>query len=85
MELALKIGYLAFDATRTGATDVNFPLDVVLYRRDSFTIVEQRFEREELWPTSLWWQNRIRQSVEEVPASWIDSIMSKLPPTATAP
>jgi putative proteasome-type protease len=79
LDQALKMGYLAFDATRTSATDVDFPLDVVLYRPESFHIVEHRFDREDLWPTSQWWQSQMCESVQKAPADWIADVMSKFP------
>ncbi len=63
---ALRIGYLAFDATRTSASDVDFPIDVILYRRDTFDMFEYRFEREDLLDVANWWQNRMRTSILEL-------------------
>ncbi len=79
MELALKIGYLAFDATRTSATDVDFPLDTVLYRQDTYEMVEHRYKRDDLLATTRWWQQRIRESVELAPSDWILDSISRLP------
>jgi putative proteasome-type protease len=79
MDLALKIGYLAFDATRTSATDVGFPIDVVLYRRDTFTIVEHRFEEKDLAPVAEWWQQRIGEAVSQCPAQWSSAALAKVP------
>ncbi len=39
MRFAPKVGCLAFDSTRISAVNVDFPLDVVLYARDSHRIV----------------------------------------------
>ena len=36
MRHAFKVACLSFDSTRTSAADVDFPIDVVLYRRNSF-------------------------------------------------
>jgi len=74
MELALKIGYLAFDATRTSATDVDFPLDIVSYRRGSYTLAEHCFGREALIATSDWWQEQLRLLVDQAPAPWIGEV-----------
>src|SRR5215468_2839921 len=48
MLYAFKVGLLAFDATRLCAADVDFPMDVMLYSRGSFTLVEQRYQRDDL-------------------------------------
>jgi putative proteasome-type protease len=36
MQLALKAGFLSFDSTRVSSNNVDFPIDVVLYKKDSF-------------------------------------------------
>ncbi len=79
--MALKIGYLAFDATRTSAVDVDFPIDVVLYRADSYHIVEYRYNSHELMQLSEWWQNTIREAIRELPHNWIEAVYSKLEET----
>ena len=43
MRHAFKVACLSFDSTRISAADVDFPIDVVLYRRNSFRIIERRF------------------------------------------
>jgi putative proteasome-type protease len=40
--------------------------------------VEHRYEYEDLKEISLWWQERLRASVHELPSEWIDNIASKL-------
>jgi putative proteasome-type protease len=75
---ALKVGCLSFDSTRISAADVDFPVDVILYARDSFRIVEHRYEKEDLEEISSWWQERLRQGVNDLPSEWIDNIMAKL-------
>jgi putative proteasome-type protease len=79
MDLAMKVGFLAFDATRTSSTSVEYPLDVVLYRRDTFDIIEHRFQKEDLADISAWWQSRIYESVEKLPSKWIDRLLDSLP------
>src|SRR5215472_7383098 len=70
---AFKVGILAFDATRLCAADVDFPIDVLLYTRGSFQIVEQRYQREDLREISDWWQERMRRSVQDLPSEWIEA------------
>lgn len=78
MDMALKLAYLAFDSTRISAVDVDFPIDVVLYKRDSFEVVQHRFEREDLQHLPEWWQERLRKSVEEMPDEWVSEALAKL-------
>ena len=79
MELALKVGYLAFDSTRISATDVDFPIDVVLYQRDTYEIVHHRYEDDDLRHLREWWQERLRLAVQELPSIWQDVALHKLP------
>lgn len=78
MEMALKIGYLAFDATRTSAIDVDYPIDVVLYKADTYDIVERRYEASELREMSEWWQARLREGIRELPHEWMEAVFNKL-------
>ncbi len=75
---AFKVGCLSFDSTRISAADVDFPIDVALYRKDSFKIVEHRFDKDELEPLSSLWQERIRAAIQGVPNEWDEKIFSKL-------
>ncbi len=79
MDLALKVGFLAFDATRTSSASVEYPIDVVLYRHDTFDIAEHRFHKDDLAEIAAWWQSRIYESVEKLPSKWIDHLLEVLP------
>jgi putative proteasome-type protease len=59
---ALRDGLLAFDATRTSATDVDPPVDVVLYVRDSFALQELRLTVDDLDPVAQFWNREITAS-----------------------
>jgi len=77
--IAIKVGTLAFDSTRISAADVDFPVDIVLYVKDSFHMVSQRFEKSDLLTTSNWWQERLRHSVNELSLDWAQPLLDKLP------
>lgn len=79
MRFALKVGCLAFDSTRISAADVGFPIDVVLCARDTFRVVEHRFEKEDLQDMTSWWQDRLRANVRDLPASHLEWVLEKLP------
>jgi len=79
MSFALKVGCLAFDSTRISAADVDFPIDVVLYERGSYQLLEQRYEKEDLAEISNWWQERLRKSVNELRSDWAEPLLSRLP------
>lgn len=84
MRFAFKVGTLAFDATRISAVDVDFPIHVVLCRRDSFEIVEHTYEKDDLLALSSWWNERMRSSVDSLPNKWIEDAFSKLSPVPRA-
>ncbi len=75
---AFKVGILAFDATRLCAADVDFPIDVVLYKKNSFELMEHRFHQQDLHEISDWWQERMRASVRDLPSEWIERAFSQL-------
>jgi putative proteasome-type protease len=75
---AFKLGILAFDATRLCAADVDFPIDLLLYTRGTFEMVEHRYQREDLQHISNWWQQRMRSAVAELPSEWIEKVYGKL-------
>lgn len=72
MPFALKVGCLAFDSTRISAADVDFPIDVVLFFRDTQRMVQQRFEKADLVEISEGWQERLRTSVANLPSAWLE-------------
>jgi putative proteasome-type protease len=78
MQYAFKVGLLAFDATRLCAADVDFPMDVILYSKNSFELVEHRYQRDDVREISNWWQERMRRSVQDLPSQWIEHAFSKL-------
>jgi len=71
---ALKLCFLAFDSTRVTANDVGYPIDIVYYKKDSYSLIERRFEADQLRPVSNWWQNVLHRSVSRMPSDWIHSI-----------
>lgn len=85
MLYAFKVGLLAFDSTRLCAADVDFPMDVILYPRGSYVMTERRYTREDFASISQWWQERMRQSVHDLPAEWIEAAFSRLTHDETGP
>jgi putative proteasome-type protease len=77
MAFALKVGCLAFDSTRISAADVDFPLDVVTYKKGSFKMPERRLTKEDLKRSTDWWQSRLRDSVAEQPTGWLDAFFAE--------
>lgn len=75
---ALKVGCLAFDSTRISAANVDYPLDVVLFQRGSDHMITHRFEKDDLAEVATWWQDRLRSSIREIRADWVESLIEKL-------
>jgi putative proteasome-type protease len=70
LQFALKAGFISFDATRISANDVDFPIDVIFYKKDSFDIVERRFEKEELQKISNDWNNALSKAIKGLSDEW---------------
>ncbi|GAB3918960.1 peptidase [Larkinella terrae] len=75
---ALKMGFLAFDATRVSANDVDYPLDVVVYAKDSFHLTEHRLEKEDMESVSNQWSALLNNSVRKLPTAWMNPIFNKI-------
>jgi len=75
---ALKDGQLSFDSTYVSANDVDYPIDIVIYCKDSFNIVEHRFEREDLAGVSIKWSELLNQSIQNLPDEWMNSIFNQV-------
>jgi putative proteasome-type protease len=75
MRFALKTGFLSFDSTRVSANDVGFPIDVIVYMRDSHEIKIKRFQEKDLHEISNLWGEKLTNAVSEVPEDWMDCIL----------
>jgi putative proteasome-type protease len=78
LKLALKAGFLSFDSTRISAADVDFPIDVALYKADSFNMVEQHYEEEDLEKVSAQWDKQLKTALKSISNTWMDSAFDKL-------
>jgi len=74
MKYALKAGFLSFNATRVSANDVDYPIDVIYYRKDSFHITEKRYKKEELQKMSKMWQHTLNEAVNNLPDDWLEKL-----------
>ncbi|TLV02767.1 peptidase [Dyadobacter luticola] len=79
MKQALKAGFLSFDSTRVSNNDVGFPIDVVLYKKDSFKIVQHRYEEKDLREISEIWADKLKQALDDIPEEWMDQSFDKIP------
>jgi putative proteasome-type protease len=84
LKLALKAGFLSFDSTRVSSNNVDFPIDVVLYKKDSFHLVEQRYEQKDLSEISTQWAEELKAALEHIPDEWMDEAFNKLEKETTS-
>ena len=66
-DLAIKAAYLSFDATLRNASDVDFPIDIMLYKNNSYELMEFRKSQEELQNTSNEWNDKLVQAANDLP------------------
>lgn len=72
---ALKSGFLSFDSTRVSANDVDFPIDVIVYKKDSYKFKIKRYELDEMFEVSKIWGEKLRESIESIPDDWMKKIL----------
>lgn len=78
LEYALKCAFLAFDATRISANDVDFPIDTVVLKNDEYFTKEKRFDQKELEHVSNFWNNRLKNAIAELPSEVLNSAFVEL-------
>lgn len=78
MKLALKAGFLSFDSTRVSSNNVDFPIDVVLYKKDNFKLAEHRYEKKDLENVSAQWAEELKIALQNIPEEWMNSTFNKL-------
>lgn len=74
LKFSLKAGLLSFDATRISANDVEYPIDVIYYEKDTYNIIERRYKKEELQSISRQWNKHLIKSIDELPDHWMDKL-----------
>jgi putative proteasome-type protease len=79
---ALKMGFLSFDATQISTNDVDYPIDVVVYEKDSFKAKEMRLYKEDMQKISDEWNTALRNSLESIDEDWMINLISLPSPSA---
>jgi len=79
MRQALKAGFLSFDSTRVSSNNVDFPIDVVLYKKDTFKLIEQRYTQKDMASISAQWDDELKSALQNIPGDWMDKAFAKLP------
>ncbi len=79
LHLALKTGFLSFDSTRASANDVDFPIDVALYRNNSFSMIEHRYTKKDLESISEQWAKELKTALNRIPNDWMEVAFNDAP------
>jgi len=77
LKFALKVGFLSFDSTRISANDVDYPIDVIYYIKDSYKIIVKRYRKDELEKMSKLWNERLTESIDNLDEEWIEKIFKE--------
>jgi putative proteasome-type protease len=77
LKFALKVGFLSFDSTRISANDVDYPIDVVYYIKDTYKIIVKRYKKDELEKMSKLWNERLTESIDNLAEEWMDKIFEE--------
>jgi putative proteasome-type protease len=80
---ALKAGFLSFDSTRVSSSNVDFPIDVVLYEKDTWVLAENRYEKKDLENISEQWDKELKKALNNISEDWMDDAFNKLPSQRT--
>ncbi len=78
IKFALKSAFLSFDGTYISSNDVDYPIDIVVYRNNSYQLIEHRFEKNDLQDISQVWREKIANAVDELPENWMNNILDKI-------
>ncbi len=78
LRVALKAGFLSFNSTRVSANNVDFPIDVALYKRDSFYLAEQQYQKQDLEKISNLWDEELKNALAQIPEDWMENVFTKL-------
>lgn len=83
LDFALKVGCLAFDSTRISAASVDLPIDVAIIRAGGREVLQHRYDDRGLKEIGEWWQNRLRNSLDDMPCGWMEPLFPHLRETRT--
>jgi putative proteasome-type protease len=61
------------------SNNVDFPIDIALYKKDTFTLVEQRYTQKDMASVSTQWDDELKAALVNIPGEWMEKAFSKLP------
>ena len=77
LQAALALALLAFDATRTSVTDVDYPIDVAVMGTGIRRPIFRRYTEKDLQNTTQWWSQVLSRSLNEIPMDWARELLEK--------
>ncbi len=78
LNFAIKTGFLSFDSTRVSANDVGYPVDMVIYHKDTGFMHEARFEESDTGFFAKLWGEKLKESIKDVPDDWINDLVANV-------
>lgn len=78
LNIAIKTGFLSFDSTRVSANDVGYPIDMVIYHKDTGFMHEARLTEADTGSFAADWNEKLSQAIKDIPDDWIDEIVEKV-------
>lgn len=78
LRFAFKTGFLSFDSTRVSANDVGYPMDALIYKKDTYEMHEHRYDIDDTNSITAKWEETLKQSIHDMPEDWMDSFVHNL-------
>jgi putative proteasome-type protease len=75
IRFALKTAFLSFDSTRVSASDVGYPIDVMILKANSNHLQVNRYEHSDLRNISTRWGELLIEAVGEIPDEWMNNFI----------
>jgi len=74
---ATALALLAFDATQTSVTDVDYPIDMLTLARSDRKTRQARYTRDDLEAASADWQARLGDAIDALPMDWAGPLLGR--------
>ncbi len=77
---AIALALLAFDATRTSVTDVDYPIDLAVLKNHDTTLRFHRYSEADLAETTHQWAEDLTNSLANLPMHWASPLLNSITP-----
>ena len=75
LRFALKTGLLSFDSTRVSANDVGYPIDIVVFDKESNQFMQKRFDYNDLSHVAGHWAEALSTGISSLPENWMNGLV----------